>query len=188
MTNRHHRRRSNPRVVVRYRNRHHRRYRNRGRRNPGFLSGDMARVAAILGGAVVTSLLVGMIPAQYTSGMMGMVATGIVAVVAGTVAGKVMRNPSIGRMVAVGGLLIVGLNVLQMLVPNLQLPFTTTSGTAGMGLISSSNFYVPQVNLPGSMASFVLPAAIPGPVVATPSGTMNGLGSYRTVRRLGRFR
>ena len=26
----------------------------------------------------------------------------------------------------------------------------------GLGLISSSNFYVPQVNLPGSMASFVM--------------------------------
>ena len=30
----------------------------------------------------------------------------------------------------------------------------------GLGLITSSNFYVPQANLPGSMASFVTPAAI----------------------------
>jgi hypothetical protein len=29
-----------------------------------------------------------------------------------------------------------------------------------LGLISDSNFYVPQVNLPGSMASFVLPAGV----------------------------
>ena len=31
-------------------------------------------------------------------------------------------------------------------------------GTSRLGFISSSNFYVPQVNLPGSMASFVMPA------------------------------
>jgi hypothetical protein len=30
-----------------------------------------------------------------------------------------------------------------------------------LGVISSSSFFVPQVNLPGSMASFVWPAAIP---------------------------
>jgi hypothetical protein len=29
-----------------------------------------------------------------------------------------------------------------------------------LGLISDNNFYVPQVNLPGSMASFVLPAGV----------------------------
>jgi hypothetical protein len=29
----------------------------------------------------------------------------------------------------------------------------------GLGLLTSSNFYVPQVNLPGSMASFVTPPA-----------------------------
>jgi hypothetical protein len=34
-------------------------------------------------------------------------------------------------------------------------------GHGGLGLISTSNFYVPQVNLPGSMAAFVRPAAIP---------------------------
>ena len=34
----------------------------------------------------------------------------------------------------------------------------------GLGLITRSNFYVPQVNLPGSMATFVTPAGIPIPV------------------------
>jgi hypothetical protein len=33
-------------------------------------------------------------------------------------------------------------------------------GRSGMGLITGSNFYVPQANLPGSMASFYLPAAL----------------------------
>jgi hypothetical protein len=34
-------------------------------------------------------------------------------------------------------------------------------GRGGFGLISTSNFYVPQVNLSGSMAAFVQAAAIP---------------------------
>jgi hypothetical protein len=33
-----------------------------------------------------------------------------------------------------------------------------------LGLITSSNFFVPQVNVPGSMASFVAPAAVVSPV------------------------
>ena len=42
----------------------------------------------------------------------------------------------------------------------------------GFGLITSSNFYVPQVNLPGSMASFVLPAGVSAGTVATKSGAL----------------
>jgi hypothetical protein len=43
-----------------------------------------------------------------------------------------------------------------------------------LGLISSSNFYVPQVNRPGSMASFVSPAGI---LLAAPmSARSSGLG------------
>jgi hypothetical protein len=57
----------------------------------------------------------------------------------------------------------------------------------GLGLITSSNFYVPQVNLPGSMATFVLPAAIPvaAPVCSatgmdTKVSTSGGLGQTPT--------
>lgn len=42
----------------------------------------------------------------------------------------------------------------------------------GFGLITSSNFYVPQVNLPGSMASFVLPAGVSAGTVATKTGAL----------------
>jgi len=45
----------------------------------------------------------------------------------------------------------------------------------GLGLITSSNFFVPQVNLPGSMASFVTPAAIPISAIAAKGGK-TGLG------------
>jgi hypothetical protein len=40
----------------------------------------------------------------------------------------------------------------------------------GLGLITSSNFFVPQVNVPGSMASFVTPAAIPISAIAANGG------------------
>ena len=47
----------------------------------------------------------------------------------------------------------------------------------GLGLITSSNFYVPQVNLPGSMATFVRPAAIPIAVARAKTGMgLRGLG------------
>jgi hypothetical protein len=46
-------------------------------------------------------------------------------------------------------------------------------GRGGFGLISTSNFYVPQVNLPGSMASFVRPAVIP---ISAPLVGKTGLG------------
>lgn len=45
------------------------------------------------------------------------------------------------------------------------------TGRTGFGLITSSNFFVPQVNLPGSMVTFVRPAGIPVPI-----GKRSGLG------------
>jgi hypothetical protein len=48
-----------------------------------------------------------------------------------------------------------------------------------MGLITSSNFFVPQVNLPGNMASFVMPAAILAPVAASTKGLGQALYMQR---------
>jgi hypothetical protein len=126
-----------------------------------------------------------------TSGVMGYVATGITAVVLGQVAKKVTKSSSVGTFVTVGGLLLVALPLMAQLFPTLQLPFTASHG---MGLLTSSNFYVPQVNLPGSMASFVTPAGIPAPV-QVPAATLRGLGQgaspligLRSARRMGRLR
>jgi hypothetical protein len=52
--------------------------------------------------------------------------------------------------------------------------------TTGLGLLTSSNFFVPQVNVPGSMASFVLPATIPIPAVAHAAAKSGGLGQSTT--------
>jgi hypothetical protein len=48
---------------------------------------------------------------------------------------------------------------------------------SSLGLITGSSFFVPQVNLPGSMASFVVPAAVVSPV---PVPLTTGLGQSLT--------
>jgi hypothetical protein len=51
----------------------------------------------------------------------------------------------------------------------------------GLGLITGSNFFVPQVPVSGSMATFVRPGAIPVPVAMA----ANGEKPTRGLRRLG---
>ena len=195
---RHNRRRHNPSVVYRHHNRRRHLMYNRRRRNVGgrFLTGTTGAVVGILGGAAVTKILVGVLPTTFTSGMMGYLATGVGAVVAGQLAGRMTGNRQFGNWVMIGGFLIVALELVNQFFPTLQLPFGLTSGgTAGLGLISSSNFYVPQVNMPGSMASFVTPAGVTAaiPMVPTTATGMHGLGAQftpglRTMRRIGRMR
>jgi hypothetical protein len=174
---------------VRYRNRH-RNYRRRRNQGGRFLGGDIGKVVGVLGGAAVTGIITGFLPGNLKSGMMGYITTGAVAMLAGNFAGRMLKNRSLGNWMTVGGLLIVGLQVANQFFPQLQLPFST----GGMGMLSSSNFYLPQVNLPGSMASFVTPAGIPAPVVV-PATAMRGLGQgaspligLRSQRRMGRLR
>lgn len=196
---RRHNRRStmNPRVIVRYRNRRHNRHHTRGRRRnqPAFLSGDVGAVVGVLGGAAVTKIIAGFLPATLLAG--GGLATGVVtavvALVQGQVVGKVMKNPRLGNWMTVGGLVMAALELAAQYFPSLALPLSVTGGASGMGLLTSSNFYVPQVNVPGSMATFVAPAALPAPVVATAGAKMSGLGyatypGLRTIRRTGRLR
>jgi H+/gluconate symporter-like permease len=148
----------------------------------------MGKVLATLGGAIATGFLTGLLPSTFTTGFTGYIATGLVAVVAGQLAGKLLKNRAVGTFVTVGGLMLVALPLVAQLFPTMNLPFSLTGGTSGMGLITGSNFYVPQANLPGSMASFYLPAAIPTAPAVVPAAGMSGLGAYRSFRRLGRFR
>jgi hypothetical protein len=53
----------------------------------------------------------------------------------------------------------------------------------GLGVITSSNFYVPQINLPGSMATFTLPAAIP----VTPAPAQAGVNGGKPGSGLGQI-
>ena len=57
----------------------------------------------------------------------------------------------------------------------------------GLGILTSSSFFVPQVNVPGSMATFVTPSMIPVPdgsgglgqstIATTPYGTVVSAGA-----------
>lgn len=189
---RHNRRRHSPHVV--YRNRYRRHRHHNRRRNPTFMTGTTGAIVGVLAGGMVTKVITGFLPSTLMSGWAGYLTTGVTAVVAGQVTGKVLKNPSFGRWVTIGGLLIVALEVVNQYFPQLGLPFGLTSGTSGMGLISSSNFYVPQVNTPGSMASFVTPAGVTAAIPVMPSTGMHGLGGpqfapgLRTMRRIGRMR
>ena len=176
-------------MIVRYRNRRHNRH-HRRRRNPdGLLGGNAGKVVGVLGGAAVTKILAGFLPASMATGFMGVVGTGVIAVAQCQVVGKLMRNRQLGNWMTIGGLVIAALELAGQFFPNLALPLSITGGTSGMGLLTSSNFYVPQVNVPGSMATFVNPASIPPPMV-TSGARMSGLGytGLRTVRRVGRLR
>lgn len=173
----HHRRRrrtSNPRVVVRYRGRRHNRVRGR-RRNPGFLSGKAGKVVGVLGGAALTSIMSGFIPAQFNTGIMGYFATGIVAYAQGKIIGKVTKSPALGDDMFIGGLAYLALKVISDMVPSIAgfLPFK-------LGQIAPNSFYIPQVPVPGSMSSFMVPSAIPTMVAQAGMGATRG-------RRVGRM-
>lgn len=175
------RKNSSPRVVVRYRNRSRRRKASR-RKNPGsFLSGKIGKVVGVIAGATVTALIANnFVPAQFNTGIMGYVATGIVAFAQGKLVGKVTRNAALGQDMVVGGLAYLALKVIADFVPSIA-NMIPLSLRGGMGLIAPSSFYVPQVNQPGSMSSFVSPAAS---MIAAPVA-MAGMGRGRRVGRMG---
>lgn len=164
------------------------------RRNPGFMTGTTGAIVGVLGGAAVVKVITSFLPSNLTTGYAGMATTGVAAVVTGQVAGKLLKNPQFGKWMTIGGLLIVALEVVNQFLPSLQLPFGLSSGTSGLGLISSSNYYVPQVNMPGSMASFVTPAGVTAALPMVPATGMSGIGGpqfspgLRTMRRIGRMR
>ncbi len=170
------RRRHNPGVVVR-RRRHVKRYSRR--RNPGIFSGSFGKVFGIVGGATVTKLIADRLPSGLTSGIVGYLTTGVVAFLQGKVVGKVFKNSSLGNDMVIGGFTYLAIKAVSEFVPGLSLPF----GLRGMGLLSPSSFYVPQVNAPGSMGSFVRPSAVPAPYVP-PANAMHGLGRTRRVGRV----
>lgn len=182
------RRRRNP--VARYTRRrvHHRRAR---RRNPGMGGGmgsDFQAVAGILSGAAVTRILSGFIPAQFNQGIVGYIATGVVAMLQGQFIGKAIKKPAFGKLMTYGGFTYVGLRIINDLMPSLggYLPF----GLSGMGVISpSQGFYSPQVNRWGSMGSFIMPNSVMSAIgAAAPKASgMHGIGEGSvSTRRVGR--
>jgi hypothetical protein len=161
-------RRANPNVMVRY----SRRRRNTGRvrsmrrrthrrSNPGFLSGGVGMLVGIFGGAALTGAIAARIPGQLSSGIAGYLTTGVVAYAQGTLAGKLLKNPTLGKNMVTGGLIYLGLKIAGDLIPGLSLPF----GLSGLGAIGSSNFSYPQIP-----ASNTMLYASPTPVMAAAKG------------------
>lgn len=154
-------RRANPKVVVRYRNRRtrrantgrvrsvrrHSRRRTHRRSNPGFLSGGVGMLVGIFGGAALTGAIAARIPGQLNSGIAGYLTTGVIAYAQGTLAGKLLKNPALGKNMVTGGLIYLGLKVAGDLIPGLSLPF----GLSGLGAIASSNFAYPQIPASNTM-------------------------------------
>lgn len=184
-----HRRRYNPTAV-----RHHRRRRsygrrgrrrmNRGRRhyrrNPGMLSGTVGRIVGVLGGIALTRVLVGFVPASLSTGILGYLTTGAVAVLQGKLVGKVTKNGALGNDFMVGGLAYMLVKVINDFFPSIG----SYTGISGMGLIGGSSFYIPQVNANGSMGSFVLPSAVSGAIPVAAPATGGSLGRLRRTGRL----
>lgn len=170
-TNPRRRRRANPgrrRYAVAHRRRAH-------RRNPGMLGGGgtVGKVLGILGGAMVTKVATDMLPTSLGQGYLGYLSTAVVAMLQGKLIGKVTRNASLGQNMTIGGFTYLALKLVSDFMPSLSLPFGLKGG---MGILTPSSFYVPQVNMPGSMASFVTPAGIPV------SSGMKGINSRRVGR------
>jgi hypothetical protein len=87
----------------------------------------------------------------------------------------------------VGGLTYLALRLIQDFLPNLG----GSLGLSGMGLIAPSSFYVPQVNVRGSMSRFLVPPGVP--TVQVVKSGMHGLqvnavgGGRMGQRRMGRM-
>jgi hypothetical protein len=113
--------------------------------------------------------------------MVGYLSSAVIAMLQGRMLGKLFRSPSLGNNLAAGGYTFVALKILQDYVPSLY----SSLGLRGMGILTPSSFYNPQVNQPGSMASFVTPSAVTS---AIPVGTgMGRLGNVLNTRRIGRM-
>lgn len=175
------------RTIVKYRTRtgnpgHRRR---KYPRNPGIMSGNSSimKIAGVIGGAMITKIASGFLPSGLNTGIPSYIGIGLIAMLQGKAVGKLLKNPSLGNDMALGGYVYLALKIANDYFPSLGLSLS------GLGLIGGSSFYTPQVNQPGSMGTFILPAAVAGaiPPMAT-SKSMSGLGAGTSMRRVGRLR
>lgn len=186
-----HRRRTNPvRYVARKRRAtkrrnpffaRRRRVIRRRRHNPSFggIKTTGVMIAGVIGGAIITKKVVdivaGMFP-QAASGFMKYIVTGAVASILGFGVGKFAKSPQLGSGIALGGYTLMGLQIANDLIPGFSgfNPF----GVNGMGMITDSSFYTPQVPTGSGMNRFVTPAAVQ---MAMPvMKGMKGIGNVMT--------
>ena len=128
--------------------RHHRRRRT---------SGVAGNTLGLIAGATVVQLVsTKLIPGQYQAGFMGVVSTALVALAGGYLATR-FGGASIGSAVRNGGYVVAALKALQ------EVGLASYSSLGLRGAYSQSNFFNPQVQIPGSVTQFYRPMAIPAP-------------------------
>ena len=180
------RRRRRRTVGVRGRRRNYsKRRRNLGRRrNPSMIGTYATSVLGVVGGAAATKLVSDRLPFNLSVGIPGYISTAVVAMLLGWAVGKFGKNIRLGEMMTLGGFTYLGLKLMGDFFPSLASlsPF----GLRGMGVIGPSSFYAPQVNRPGSMGSFITPAAVSAamPAPLANAANLRGLGLARRTGRL----
>jgi hypothetical protein len=88
--------------------------------------------------------------------------------------GKITKNTALGTDMQIGGYTYLAIKVLNDFVPSIG----GMIGLSGMGIISPSSFYEPQVPVGGSMTQFIAPAGIPVGAASV------GVGRIRRTGRL----
>lgn len=138
------------------------------RRNPGMLTGRVGQVVGVLGGATLTGLIQNtFVPANLNVGFVGYLSTAAVAMLQGTLVGKMLKNSSLGANMTLGGFVYLGLRIVNEMVPSLaaQSPIGLR-GRRGIGLIAGqSQFTRPRVFAQNSMTQNYMrpvPAAMSG--------------------------
>ena len=184
------RRRRNPgmrtRTVIKYRTRGRRHHRGGRRRNPGMggFGGDVSTVLGVVAGATVNSFAMGFVPASFSTGVPGYIASAVIAVLQGQIVGKALKKPAFGKSMTIGGLTYTAIKVINDFFPTLSL------GLHGLGAIApTAGFFSPQVNRWGSMGLFQTPGTVLNAVaMAGGSKGVHGLGSSNfSARRVGRI-
>lgn len=115
----------------------------RRRRNPDFKD-TMMQTGGVLGGAALTGIITGLLPANLTGGAMGLLVIGGVAYAQGMIVGNVTKNKALGDAMTIGGLTVLALNLISKFIPN-------AGGLLPIGLKGLGHTYVDAKTLPPPM-------------------------------------
>lgn len=142
--------------------------RNSGRRNPGMMSGLttglLGKAVGLIGGMLGARYLTQLVLGGNNTGYVGYAGNVAASVILGMVAGKATKSKDLGNMVMIGGIASTILRVVSEKTSYGSFIQTSLSGAGkggdvGIGIITDSSFFNPQVAQPGSMTSFITPAA-----------------------------
>lgn len=170
------RRRTNP-SRRRHTTRHHARRRYSRRRNPGFLpkGGMLLKVGGFFSGVLITNMVKGILPAQFRSGVMGILGTGISAWVASKAIRMVTGNAALANAAFFGGQTVTVVSAIKEFAPGVA------ANLPGLGLIAPSNSLYPQIPSAGAIGPPYDQAVIRGMIPAAVA--MRGLPAPNVLTR-----